>query len=156
MYYKITAPGWPDAYGDYRDEMEARAMIRNTGLVKDMKTVKVTAIWPPTTAFEPISVKPWMGGYCWLYKFDNGYGASVVLHSGSYGHEDGQYELLLAKFDGDEISWRRPDVAFVENMEASEPGGDSSGLYGWLDSIDVTRILGAIRGYTPPWLMHQI
>lgn len=155
MHYLVKAPGIPDSVVPARDEYELRQYIKASRLVRDMKTVKVTPIWPPTHAFEPIKVSQLLGGYCWLYKFDNGYGASVVLHSGSYGREDGLYELLLAKFMGNGIDWDHPDVAFIENITESEPGGDDHGLYGWLDSTEVTRILGAIRGYTKPWMINQ-
>jgi hypothetical protein len=42
--YLIEAPGQPDAEGEYLDEMEARSVVRRSGLVKDMSTVKVTRI----------------------------------------------------------------------------------------------------------------
>lgn len=48
-----------------------------------------------------------------LYRFPNGYGASVVRfmitmhdgtkHSGSYGSEDGLWELAIIKWDGEEF-----------------------------------------------------
>lgn len=155
MHYLVTAPDQPDAVVERRDEMEVRAMIRDSRLVKDLSTVKVKAIYPPTLAFDVLNVKPWMGGYCWTYRFDNGYGASVVLHEHSYGADEGLYELLLAKFSSKGVTWAKPDDAMIENIVASEPGGDSSGLFGWLDSTEVTRILGAIRGYTPTWMLNQ-
>ena len=40
-----------------------------------------------------------LGKHQWLFKFDNGYGASVVKHFGSYGFEDDLFELAVIKFD---------------------------------------------------------
>ncbi|MCO0831936.1 hypothetical protein NFX39_02345 [Fructobacillus sp. W13] len=34
-----------------------------------------------------------------VYKFSNGYGASVVFHFGSYGYENGLCEIAVLKFD---------------------------------------------------------
>jgi hypothetical protein len=100
---------------------------------------------------EPIKIKEIDGGYGWQYTFDNGYGASVILTEHSYGHEDGLYELLLTKaLVKGEPAWRTPDVAFIESITESEPGGDDTGLYGWLTLEDVARILGVIRGYQTP------
>lgn len=97
---------------------------------------------------EPIKMRAILGGGSWLYQFDNGYGASVVLHEGSYGHEEGLFELLLTQaLVKGKPAWKTPDAAFVESITASEPGGDSDGLYGWLTLEDVARILGVIRGY---------
>ena len=96
---------------------------------------------------EPLKVTPMHGGFQWLYRFDNGYGASVVLHSGSYGHDDGLYELLLAKYIGSGSEWTDPEVGVIENMRVTEPEIDSHGLAGWLTLDDVARILGSIRGY---------
>ena len=38
-----------------------------------------------------------MGGNLWRFGFDNGYGASVVCHEGSYGNEKGLFELAVTK-----------------------------------------------------------
>lgn len=49
------------------------------------------------------------GGVQKVYKFDNGYGASVVRHRYSYGYTYGLWEMALLKFitkeDG-QLTWR--------------------------------------------------
>lgn len=40
-----------------------------------------------------------------VHKFDNGYGASVIRHIGSYGYEQGLYELAVIKFISED-DWR--------------------------------------------------
>ena len=35
------------------------------------------------------------GGLQMVYKFDNGYGASVIQHEGSYGSHKGRWELAV-------------------------------------------------------------
>lgn len=44
------------------------------------------------------------GGTQELYKFQNGYGASVIKTDYSYGGEDGLWELAVVKFSDD--VWR--------------------------------------------------
>jgi hypothetical protein len=39
--------------------------------------------------------KPLNGGIQKQYKFKNGFGASVVQHNGSYGNENGLWELAV-------------------------------------------------------------
>ena len=43
-----------------------------------------------------------MGGTQKIYKFPNEYGASVVQFMGSYGYEDGKWELGVVKWNGDD------------------------------------------------------
>jgi len=40
-------------------------------------------------------------GHGYIYEFDNGFGASVVKHSGSYGSDKGLYEIAVLDSDGD-------------------------------------------------------
>lgn len=39
------------------------------------------------------------GGIQRLYKFDNGYGASVIRHPGSYGFTQNLWELAVIRYD---------------------------------------------------------
>ncbi len=39
------------------------------------------------------------GGKVLQVKFDNGFGISVVKHDGSYGHEQGLWEIAVIKYD---------------------------------------------------------
>lgn len=38
------------------------------------------------------------GGVQRLYRFDNDYGASVICHRGSYGYDQGLWELAVIRF----------------------------------------------------------
>lgn len=59
----------------------------------------------------PIEAQPWKindlsaAGYRheqWIYKFTNGFGASVVIGDHTYGGKEGLYEIAVLKFDGHE------------------------------------------------------
>lgn len=39
------------------------------------------------------------GGVKYVFRFDNGYGASVIKHAYSYGHEEDLWELAVLEFD---------------------------------------------------------
>ncbi|KVE08388.1 hypothetical protein [Burkholderia anthina] len=53
--------------------------------------------------FTPYMERPLNGGTQKLYRFENGFGASVVQHEFSYGGDRGEWELAVIKFNGD--SW---------------------------------------------------
>ena len=65
-----------------------------------------------TIAPLPIEVQPWRindyasespyGNKQWIYRFGNGYGASVVQGAYTYGGSVGLFELAVLTFDGDE------------------------------------------------------
>ena len=44
-------------------------------------------------------------GIQYMFRFENDYGASVVKHFGSYGHEDDLWELAVIKFDAETGEW---------------------------------------------------
>lgn len=75
------------------------------------------------------------GGTQALYRFDNGYGASVVRHSSSYGGKDGLYELGVTKWEEDswELTYETPIT------------GD---VIGYLDWEEVEDYLRQIEGLT--------
>jgi len=52
----------------------------------------------------PYTERPLNGGMQKLYRFANGFGASVVQHRFSYGGDQGEWELAVIKFDGDDWS----------------------------------------------------
>lgn len=43
---------------------------------------------------------PDLNGYQLIYKFDNGYGASVIKHDMSYGGKKGLYEIAVLDKEG--------------------------------------------------------
>jgi hypothetical protein len=71
----------------------------------------------------------YMSGKRSIINFDNGYGASVVSHTFSYGGKDGLYELAVLK-DGD---------LHYDNPVAN---GD---VVGYLKEEDVTELLIEIQ-----------
>ena len=75
----------------------------------------------------------WINGkQQWCFKFNNGYGASVVKHYGSYGFEDDLFELAVIKFDGDD--WKLTYETPITND-----------VIGYLTNNDVLRYLIKIQ-----------
>jgi hypothetical protein len=64
-----------------------------------------------------------------IYKFDNGFGASVVSHSCSYGGKEGFFEIAILDKNG-KISYDTPIT---------------SDVIGWLDFAGVADILERIK-----------
>ena len=71
------------------------------------------------------------GGVQKLYKFSNGYGASVVRHSFSYGGDEGLWELAVIRYNGDHF-----DIYYSTPI-----AGD---VLGYLSEEDVDAILDEI------------
>jgi len=64
-----------------------------------------------------------------IYKFDNGYGASVVCNFGTYGAKEGLFEVAVLDGDG-QIAYNTPI---------------SGDVIGWCDFADVADILNKIK-----------
>lgn len=80
------------------------------------------------TKFEDISLPDrGEGGRQKLYAFHNGYGASVIMHDGSYGGKRGLWELAVLK--GDDLCY---------NTEIT------SDVIGHLNDPEVDRLLERI------------
>lgn len=75
--------------------------------------------------FEPL---PGTDGVAARISFPNGWGASVIRHSGSYGGLEGLYELGVLDENG--------DLSYVTTV--------TNDVIGWLHPLDVTRHLQKI------------
>lgn len=71
----------------------------------------------------------WPGGEQYKYRFDNGYGASVIRNGTSYGGESGLWELAVLGPDG-HLTYETPITSDVE---------------GYLGPDAVARLLGDIQ-----------
>lgn len=78
--------------------------------------------------FTPVSVTPLHGGVQKIYRFENGYGASVVRHTYSYGYPN-MWELAVLD----------------ENDDLCYDTEITSDVIGWLDWTDVEVILAQIE-----------
>lgn len=90
-----------------------------------------------TDLIKPTVEKPHaIGGTQRLYRFDNGYGASVVrfqfMGSGSYGADQGLWELAVVHYDG-------ADFELVYDTPAADD------VIGWLDEDAIQAKLREIR-----------
>ena len=80
------------------------------------------------TSENLIDDRPCSGGTQRKYKFPNGYGASVVRHSYSYGHESGLWELAVMGADG-HLTYETPIT---------------NDVIGYLDEAEVNATLASI------------
>jgi len=89
---------------------------------------------------EPDFERPCNGGIQKVYIFPNGWGASVVRHSFSYGHEDGLWELCVLKYtgSGDINKWKNWHL----NYDHPVSQGD---VRGYLSEDDVDRLVSEIE-----------
>lgn len=78
--------------------------------------------------FIPILEREINGGIQKLFKFENGFGASVVKHDFSYGGKAGKWELAVIKWDG-------------ENFQLSYETHITNDVIGYLNWEDVEGLL---------------
>ena len=83
-----------------------------------------------------VASKNLLGGEQYLYRFENGFGASVVRHAYSYGTEQGLWELAV-------VRWRGDDFCITYDTKITND------VVGYLRDKRVTEILKTIE-WLPP------
>lgn len=78
--------------------------------------------------YQPAFMNPDPESFQYEFKFDNGYGASVIRNAYSYGGDEGKFELAVIGQDGD-LTYDTPITDDVE---------------GWLSVDDVNALLDQI------------
>lgn len=82
-----------------------------------------SAMFPPPSQFIPVQSKPLHGGSQHIYKFPNGYGASVICHMYSRGGPIGLWELAVLDELG-ELNYSTPItddvIGHLEDEEVCE------------------------------------
>lgn len=71
-----------------------------------------------------------INGICYRFKFENGYGASIIKHGGSYGFEEDLWEVAVLK--NDDLCYDTPVTCDVE---------------GYCNDKEVNRILKFLKDY---------
>lgn len=79
-------------------------------------------------------------GIQYIAKFDNGYGASIVQHSFSYGNERGLWELAVTMYS-------KPDEPEEYELCYTTPITDD--VIGYLTEAEVNEILEEIKSLKP-------
>lgn len=78
-----------------------------------------------------------VGGVQKIYKFENGYGASVVRHMGSYGSDEGLWELGVMVED--------PADPRVEGMRLTYSTPITDDVIGRLEDDEIPPLLARIQ-----------
>lgn len=79
-------------------------------------------------------------GIQYIFKFNNGRGASVVKHEFSYGYSDDEWELAVLLFKDSFDDKAAPDEY---RLDYDTPITDD--VLGWLDDTEVRNILEEIQ-----------
>lgn len=74
-----------------------------------------------------------------VFRFENGYGASVVRGRGSYGGISGLFELAVVRFNSDDPD----DFDLVHDTDITDD------VLGWLSGAEVIGYLSQIQQLTP-------
>ena len=95
--------------------------------MKFVEKYKQYQVKPETIGFRELE------GDNYKYVFSNGYGASIIRHKGSYGYEDGLFELaVLVKVTEDDY-----DLCYTTPI--------TNNVIGWLSDEKVCEKLEAIK-----------
>lgn len=81
----------------------------------------------------PSETKYGNNGMQYVFKFDNGYGASIVQNPYSYGGREGKYELAVLDFHASEEGKLTYDTPITNDV------------IGWLDIEDIAALLLRIK-----------
>jgi hypothetical protein len=90
--------------------------------------------------YVPIDARPLESGAIQkLYRFPNGYGASVVKGEHTYGGDEGLWELAVISFVGEdnhnyELKY---DTGITEDVEGSLTDGDVEALLTKIERLEV-------------------
>ena len=87
--------------------------------------------------FKSLPSKNINGGIQYIFKAPNGYGASIVQHQFSYGHEQGLWELAVTKYTS-EKDW---NICYDTHI--------TSDVLGHLTDEEVESTLEAIKALQP-------
>lgn len=80
-------------------------------------------------------------GVIYIFKFENGYGASVIKDRYSYGSNEELWELAIISFNG--AVELKPYCDEPYDIEYSTPISDD--VMGWLSDLEVKKILREIQ-----------
>lgn len=83
---------------------------------------------------RPLFIRDLHQGTQNIYRFDNGYGASVVQHNFSYGEHENKWELAVIHFHDNSSEW---DIVYDTHI--------TDDVIGWLDMMQVFEILHEIE-----------
>ena len=87
--------------------------------------------------YAELEQNPIKGGVQYIFKFDNGYGASVISHKYSYGGSEGKWEIAAVRFENGD--W---DIDYDTSVSAD--------VIGWLDVDGVNDLLDQISTLDQP------
>ena len=100
----------------------------------------MNALIPAGFPYAPVHYGPDLDGVQAVFRFSNGYGASVIRHRRSYGTE-----LAVARFTGEGHN----DWDFASDVLTDV--GDGHGIIGWIASPDeLATLLGRIEALPAP------
>lgn len=90
-----------------------------------------------TKLYKPMMDREINGGIQRIYKFDNDYGASVVCHKGSYGGEQGLWEVAVVTFE--------KDTDHPLDFQITYDTPITNDVIGWLSDNDMLELLSQIE-----------